>query len=106
MMSKIRILSIDGGGIRGILPGVIMKRLEEKLQKESDDNNARIADYFDLLAGTSTGGILSLSYLIPDKNGRPLLTAEESVNLYLDRGDEIFDVSLWQKATKFRRNSR
>ena len=98
MMSKIRILSIDGGGIRGILPGVIMMRLEEKLQKESGDNNARIADYFDLLAGTSTGGILSLSYLIPDKNKRPLLTAEESVNLYLDRGDEIFDVSLWQKA--------
>ena len=50
MMSKIRILSIDGGGIRGILPGVIMMRLEEKLQKESGDNNARIADYFDLLA--------------------------------------------------------
>jgi len=96
-MSKIRILSIDGGGIRGILPGIILMRLEEKLQKESGNNEVRIADYFDLLAGTSTGGILSLSYLIPDNNGRPLLKAEETVNLYLDRGDEIFDVSLWQK---------
>lgn len=97
-MKKVRILSIDGGGIRGILPGIIISRLENKLQKKSGNKNARIADYFDLLAGTSTGGILSLSYLIPDKNGRPLLTAQESVDLYLDRGDEIFDVSLWQKA--------
>jgi patatin-like phospholipase/acyl hydrolase len=96
-MSKVRILSIDGGGIRGILPGIIMVRLEEKLQKLSGDENARVADYFDFLAGTSTGGILSLSYLIPDKNGRPLLSAQDSVNLYLEKGSDIFSVNLWQK---------
>lgn len=96
-MSKIKILSIDGGGIRGILPGVVLSRLEDKLRKLSKDDSSRLADYFDFFAGTSTGGILSLSYLIPDKNKRPLLTAQESVNLYLERGDEIFDVSLWQK---------
>jgi patatin-like phospholipase/acyl hydrolase len=96
-MSKIRILSIDGGGIRGILPGVILTRLEYKLQNLVKDDSRRLADYFDFFAGTSTGGILSLSYLIPNKEDRPLLTAQESVNLYLDRGDEIFDVNLWQK---------
>ena len=98
-MSKIKILSIDGGGIRGILPGVILTRLEEKLQKQSEDESARIADFFDLLAGTSTGGILSLAYLVRDPNNKekPLLSAKDAVNLYLDRGDEIFDVNLWQK---------
>ena len=45
-MSKIKILSIDGGGIRGILPGVILTRLEEKLQKQSEDESVRIADFF------------------------------------------------------------
>ncbi len=96
-MSKIRILSIDGGGIRGILPGIVISRLEEKLQQITKDKNARIADYFDLFAGTSTGGILSLSYLVPDQNQRPLLSARDCVDLYLEKGDDIFDVNLWQK---------
>ena len=60
-----RILSIDGGGIRGILPGQILVALEEKLQKKSKNEAARIADYFDLVAGTSTGGILTCLYLCP-----------------------------------------
>ena len=54
-----RILSIDGGGIRGILPGRVLVALEEKLQEKSGNMEARIADYFDLMAGTSTGGILT-----------------------------------------------
>jgi patatin-like phospholipase/acyl hydrolase len=95
-MKKIRILSIDGGGIRGILPGIVLNQIEEKLQKETNDPNVRLADMFDFMAGTSTGGILTLAYLTPNENNRPKLRATEAVNLYLDRGDEIFDVSLWQ----------
>ncbi len=62
-----RILSIDGGGIRGIIPGQILVILEEKLKKATANENARIADYFDLIAGTSTGGILACAYLCPDQ---------------------------------------
>ena len=96
-MKKIRILSIDGGGIRGILPGIVLNQIEEKLQKKTNDPNLRLADMFDFMAGTSTGGILTLAYLTPNENNRPKLKATEAVNLYLDRGDEIFDVNLWQK---------
>lgn len=96
-MPKVKILSIDGGGIRGILPGVVLTRLEEKLQIQSQNKDARLADFFDLLAGTSTGGILTLSYLIPDQNNRPKLRAQEALNLYLKKGGAIFDVGLWQK---------
>jgi len=94
-----RILSIDGGGIRGILPGQILVSLEEKLKQLDKNPNAAIADYFDLIAGTSTGGILACMYLCPsDKDKkRPRFTAQKAVELYLDRGDEIFDVSFWQK---------
>ena len=95
---KVRILSIDGGGIRGILPGVIMARLEQKLQEKTNNKNLRLADMFDFVAGTSTGGILGLTYIFPDETGKKAkFTAQDAVNLYLDRGDEIFDVTLGQK---------
>ena len=94
-----RILSIDGGGIRGILPGQILVELERILQVKSQDPNARLADYFDLFAGTSTGGILTCLYLCPEspRSSRPRYTAKQTVELYLERGDEIFDVSIWKQ---------
>ncbi len=94
-----RILSIDGGGIRGIMPGQILVALEEKLQKKSGNPKARIADYFDLIAGTSTGGILACIYLCPSDadSGKAKFSAKEAVDLYLENGDEIFDISLKHK---------
>jgi uncharacterized protein len=96
------ILSIDGGGIRGIIPGRILVALEEKLKQKSGNKDARIADYFDLIAGTSTGGILTCAYLCPDlKNPanppRPKFNASEVVDLYLERGDEIFNIPVRHK---------
>ncbi len=94
-----RILSIDGGGIRGILPGQILVDLEQILQAKTQDPSARIADYFDLFAGTSTGGILMCLYLCPEnpRSSRPRYSAKQAVDLYLERGDEIFNVSVWQR---------
>lgn len=100
MSDLTRILSIDGGGIRGIIPGQVLVSLEQKLQEYTNNPDAKIADYFDLIAGTSTGGILTCIYLCPDidKNpARPRFSAEEAVNLYLRKGGKIFNTSLWQK---------
>ncbi len=96
-MSKINILSIDGGGIRGIIPGTILNEIELRLQKKKGDPKARLADCFDLVAGTSTGGILACGMLIPDTNGKAMYTMQDVVNIYLDRGDEIFNVTTAQK---------
>lgn len=99
-MAKLtRVLSIDGGGIRGIIPAELLLSLEYKLQEYSGNPDARIADFFDLIAGTSTGGILTCIFLCPDKvnPGRPRFTAEDAVDLYLSKGGKIFDISLWQK---------
>ncbi len=93
-----RILSIDGGGIRGILPGQILVTLESILQKLTKRKGARIADFFDLIAGTSTGGILTCLYLTPGPRGtRPKYTAQQAVDLYLKFGGKVFDVSAWQR---------
>ncbi len=95
----VRILSIDGGGVRGIIPGQVLVRLEQKLQAKSGNPDARISDYFDLIAGTSTGGILTCGYLFPDEKNskRPKYTAETVVDLYLKNGAKIFTIPLAYK---------
>lgn len=101
-----RILSIDGGGIRGIIPGQILVAVEKKLQDATENPDARIADFFDLIAGTSTGGILACAYLTPrkedrkkKKGGRPQFSARDAVEIYTERGDEVFDIPLWHKVS-------
>jgi len=99
MGRPMRILSIDGGGIRGIIPGQILIALEKRLKALSGDPSARIGDYFDLIAGTSTGGILTCVYLCPDPDrpGRPRFSAEDAVGLYFERGAKIFEIPVWHR---------
>jgi patatin-like phospholipase/acyl hydrolase len=75
-MSKFQILVIDGGGMRGLFPAGILARLEETYGN-------RIADCFDLIVGTSTGGIIALGM------GKRLKPAEIE-EFYLDSGPRIF----------------
>ncbi|XP_030460490.1 patatin-like protein 2 isoform X2 [Syzygium oleosum] len=85
----ITILSIDGGGIRGVVPGVILACLESELQK-LDGEDARIADYFDVVAGTSTGGLLTAMLTAPNEKNRPLFAAKDIKSFYFDNGPKIF----------------
>jgi len=96
-MKKITILSIDGGGIRGILPGVILAYLEQQLQEKTGNMVAHLCDYFDLLAGTSTGGILTCMYVTPDDDDNPKFSAQDAVDLYLKNGSRIFSIPLGRR---------
>ncbi|MGY6523236.1 MAG: patatin-like phospholipase family protein [Mongoliitalea sp.] len=98
-MKKVAILSIDGGGIRGILPGTILSKIEQKIQERTQNSQARLLDYIDFVAGTSTGGILACGMLIPDISnpGRPMYTMEQVVKLYLDNGEQIFNKPIGHK---------
>ncbi|KAK1604096.1 hypothetical protein QYE76_027769 [Lolium multiflorum] len=89
MGQLITLLSIDGGGIRGLIPSTILACLESKLQ-ELDGPDARIADYFDVIAGTSTGALVATMLAAPDENKRPLFAAKEINKFYLDNGPKIF----------------
>ncbi|HCQ15803.1 MAG TPA: patatin, partial [Cryomorphaceae bacterium] len=97
MKRKIRILSIDGGGIRGIIPGMILVSLEKKLQEKTGNPNARIPDFFDFVAGTSTGGILGCALFYPESAGgtKARYQAMDAVNLYLKNGSMIFKRTFW-----------
>ena len=85
----ITVLSIDGGGIRGIIPGIILAFLESELQK-LDGENARLADYFDVIAGTSTGGLVTAMLSAPNEKNRPIFAAKEIKEFYLEHSPKIF----------------
>ncbi len=79
---KFKILSIDGGGIKGVFPAYLLMLIESELEKRKD-GRTKIYQHFDLITGTSTGGIiaLALSFGIP---------AKEIYELYLNNAKGIF----------------
>ncbi|MCA8929496.1 MAG: patatin-like phospholipase family protein [Alphaproteobacteria bacterium] len=87
-----RILSIDGGGIRGVIPSVLLQQLEKR-------SGQPISALFDLIAGTSTGGILAVGLTVPGVRRKPKYTASDMVDLYANRGHEIFQRSFWRGLT-------
>ena len=84
------VLSIDGGGIRGIIPAMVIAHLEQRTGKPA-------CELFDLIVGTSTGGILALGLALQDEKGQPQLGARRMVALYERHGAHIFEQSLWRK---------
>lgn len=84
-----RILSIDGGGVRGIIPATILVEIERLTQKP-------ISKLFDLMAGTSTGAILSLGIAVDDGFGSPKYSANDLLEFYFKRSSEVFpDKKQW-----------
>ncbi len=84
------VLAIDGGGIRGVIPALVLAEIERRAEKPA-------AELFDLVAGTSTGGILALGLVKPGRGGRPALSAEDLVGIYEQEGRTIFDRPLWHR---------
>jgi len=82
----VRILSIDGGGIRGVIPAVFLTRLEEKANKHA-------SELFDYIVGTSTGGILALGLTVPNADGTSKYAAKDLLALYENEGQKIFPKS-------------
>lgn len=78
-----KVLSIDGGGVRGIIPARILQEIEIRTGKH-------IFELFDIVSGTSTGGLLALGITKPSKEAKPEFSAEALVEFYMKRTKEIF----------------
>nr|Q2MY52.1 RecName: Full=Patatin group M-2; Flags: Precursor [Solanum tuberosum]ABC55686.1 patatin protein group M-2 [Solanum tuberosum] len=89
----VTVLSIDGGGIKGIIPAIILEFLEGQLQEVDNNKDARLADYFDVIGGTSTGGLLTAMITTPNENNRPFAAAKDIVPFYFEHGPHIFNYS-------------
>lgn len=83
-----KILSLDGGGIRGIIPALVLAEIENRTGRP-------IAEMFDLIAGTSTGGIIAVG-LAKTKKSKIEYSANDLANLYFDHGKTIFSRSFWK----------
>ena len=86
---RFRILSVDGGGIRGLIPALVLKELERRLAAASGESRP-LADYFHLFSGTSTGGLIALGLTATEADGAPRMDAAKLVSLYRDEGPRIF----------------
>lgn len=71
-----RVLVIDGGGIKGVFPAAFLSTIEDSIQSP-------VRDYFDLIVGTSTGGILALGLGLSH-------SAQEILKMYVEDGPKIF----------------
>lgn len=83
MARPFRILSIDGGGIRGIVPAAVLDALEQRAGRP-------VSDLFDLIAGTSTGSLLALGLALPGADGRARYSAADLLGFYRSEGPRIF----------------
>lgn len=78
-----RVLCLDGGGIRGIIPAMLVAEIERRTAKHA-------TELFDLIAGTSTGGIIAMGLVVPGEDGQPAFSAIDAVSIYEDHGPRIF----------------
>ena len=103
----VKILSIDGGGIRGLIPALVLREIERRL---GEAGRARpFASIFDLIAGTSSGALIALGLALPATPARgsdpriggparePALSMNDIVDFFARRGHEIFPPSLGRK---------
>src|SRR6476646_6047412 len=90
MSRLIKVLAIDGGGIRGVIPAMLLTEIEKRTGRA-------IAELFDVIAGTSTGGILALGLTKHNSSGKPAYSAADLVHLYEAEGQKIFPKSSLSK---------
>lgn len=89
--SVVRILVVDGGGIDGIMPLVVLRYLEEKTGKPA-------SELFDFFTGTSTGSIIVTALNIPeDMTRRPKFSADKLLEMYKNFSKEVLSPSLARK---------
>jgi patatin-like phospholipase/acyl hydrolase len=91
---RFRILSVDGGGIRGLISALTIEEIEARLSKQAE-RPVRMTEYFHLFAGTSTGGLIALALTAPKG-----ISANELAAFYTVDGPKIFSRSLaWKLRT-------
>jgi uncharacterized protein len=86
----VKVLCVDGGGIRGLIPALVLAEIERRTGRQT-------AEMVDFVAGTSTGGILACALTRAGVDGAPRYSAQELANIYVEEGPRIFRRSLLKR---------
>lgn len=93
--TTVRVLSIDGGGIRGLIAALVLVELRRRLRSRGESRH--FSRLFDLIAGTSTGALVALGLAVPGSgsngarySGEPAFEIDDIAELYACRGPDIF----------------
>lgn len=100
-LNGIRLLALDGGGVKGVLSLIVLKEVMKRVQERKGlKEECRPADFFDLAAGTSTGGIIGIMLF------RLRMTASEAIEQYDVIAKEVFSPKIYGfNMTRFMPNS-
>lgn len=94
-----RMLAIDGGGVRGVVALEVLAELEQTLRTSTGKPDLRLGDWFDYVAGTSTGAIIATALAL----GR---SVDDVKRLYVEHMGDIFKVAGWRSRLKYRYDHR
>ena len=101
---RVKVLTLDGGGVRGIITAKVLENLETQLRFYIGPQ-ATLAGSFDLIASTSTGGIITLGLTQPSIiSNMPLRQAQDMTNLYKEFSHKIFRCPWYRKPLKSMRS--
>ncbi len=89
-----KILSLDGGGILGLMSVEILLKLERDLRKETNTSTLLLSDYFDMVCGTSTGAIIASCIAAG-------MSMEQILEFYINSGEEMFDKASFFKRLRY-----
>lgn len=87
-----KILALNGGGVRGLIEAMVLSEIETRLRLKLR-KKVYLADYFDVISGASTGGILAAILSVGDKKGKYLYDCTDAVKFYKNHLKEIFEES-------------
>ncbi|MBY5871909.1 patatin-like phospholipase family protein [Rhizobium ruizarguesonis] len=90
-----KLLSIDGGGIRGVLALAVLQEIEDILKARSGSADFCLADYFDYIAGTSTGGIVAAGLSIG-------MSVKDIMAFYVKNGAQMFEKASLLKRLQYK----
>lgn len=88
----VKILSVDGGGIRGIVASTILEAIENRM---ADDTPMH--ERVDIITGTSTGGLIACGLTVPDESGNPKFGIADLIETYQTLGKDVFNSTFWHK---------